>query len=223
MDTGALLVILGKQGAGKGTQCVMLSRYYAIPHISSGDMLRSNVRQKTPLGIKAKVAMDAGELIPDEIVTEMIKARLLQDSAISSGFILDGFPRTVSQAKALDDYILPNKFDAVINLDVPQAVVLKRLASRRVCQDCQAVYSTSMPPKVNWTCDICGGEVVQRDDDTEESILRRLELYDKETYPLIDYYTKANILKNINGVGATEVVLKRSIKAIDSALKLRKD
>ncbi len=223
MDTGALLVILGKQGAGKGTQCVMLSRYYAIPHISSGDMLRSNVRQKTPLGIKAKAAMDAGELIPDEIVTEMIKARLLQDSAISTGFILDGFPRTVSQAKALDDYILPNKFDAVINLDVPQAVVLKRLASRRVCQDCQAVYSTSMPPKVNWTCDICGGEVVQRDDDTEESILRRLELYDKETYPLIDYYTKANILKNINGVGATEVVLKRSIKAIDSALKLRKD
>jgi adenylate kinase len=199
----------------------MLSRYYAIPHISSGDMLRSNVRQKTPLGLKAKQAMDAGELIPDEIVTEMIKARLLQDSALSTGFILDGFPRTALQAEALDEFISPNKLDAVINLDVPQATVIKRLASRRVCQDCQAVYSTSMPPKINWTCDVCGGEVVQRDDDTESSIIRRLELYDKETYPLIDYYTNANLLKNINGVGSTDAVLRRSIKAIDTALKLR--
>jgi adenylate kinase len=221
VEKGALLVILGKQGAGKGTQCVRLSHYYAIPHISSGDMLRSNVRQKTELGLKAKAAMDAGELIPDQIVTQMVQNRLMQDAAIETGFILDGYPRTVSQAKTLDEMLLPNKLDAVVNLDVPKNIVIKRLASRRVCVDCQTVYSTSLPPKINWTCDVCGGEVIQREDDTESAILRRLELYDKETFPLMEYYSKANLLKDINGVGSTEVILKRIIKEVDSVLKER--
>ncbi len=219
MSRGAFLVILGKQGAGKGTQCVRLARNYAVPHVATGDMLRSEVRAKTELGLKAKAAMDAGELIPDEVVTAMVALRLDRDGAISKGFILDGYPRTVAQAEQLDTLLEPRKLDLVIDIEVPTGVVLRRLAARRVCLDCQAVYSTSSPPKVNWTCDICGGEVVQRDDDTEVAILRRLNLYEEETAPLIDFYSKKGILTTINGVGSTEVVTQRMIKEIDLALK----
>lgn len=212
-------MVLGKQGSGKGTQCVKLSRRLAIPHISTGDMLRAEVRARTELGIKAREFMDRGELISDSIIIKMVEKRIELDDARTRGFILDGFPRTLSQAKSLDEMLLPQAIDMVIDIEVPTAVALKRIASRRICVDCQAVYSTSKPPKVNWTCNLCGGEVVQRDDDTQEAILKRLALYEKETAPLISYYQEQGKLYRINGVGSEEVVANRIDKAIQEYFK----
>ncbi len=218
MNKGAFVVVLGKQGAGKGTQCVRLSRFYAVPHIATGDMLRAAVRAETVLGLEAKKSMEKGELIPDEVVNKMVAERLDRDGAREKGFILDGYPRTVSQAVLLEEMLLPLSLNLVVDLEVPTGVVLRRLASRRVCIDCQAVYSTSQPPKINWTCDICGGEVIQRDDDTEDAIIRRLTLYDEQTAPLVDFYREKSLLSTINGVGTADVVLSRVIKAIESKL-----
>jgi adenylate kinase len=212
------LVVLGKQGAGKGTQAVRISRHYAIPHIATGDMLRAAIKAQVPLGLEAKKAIDAGELVPDEVVLRLLDERLMRDGAKERGFVLDGFPRTLSQARLLDDLIQPSKISIVIDISVPTAIVLKRLAARRVCSDCQAVYSLTSPPKINWTCDICGGEVVQRDDDTEAAILRRLALYEDETAPLIEHYKERDLLVTVSGVGTTEAVTARIIRAIDNKL-----
>ena len=215
MVPGARLVILGKQGAGKGTQCVRLSRHYVVPHISTGDMFRAAVRSGSEAGKQARAFMDAGELIPDEVVVEVVQERLAQDDTANRGFILDGFPRTVHQAEALEDLLTPRGIDLAIDLEVDTEVVLRRLASRRVCSDCGANYSTDAPPRVNWTCDICGGEVIQREDDTEEAIERRLNLYEEETAPLIDWYKKRNLLVEINGTGSPDAVTRRVVGAID--------
>ncbi|MGO9911994.1 MAG: adenylate kinase family protein, partial [Acidimicrobiales bacterium] len=166
MVPGGRLVVLGKQGAGKGTQCVRLSHHYVIPHISTGDMLRSAVKLKTALGLEAGRLMDAGELIPDEIVLKMVGERLDQDDTRTRGFVLDGFPRTVAQAQGLDELLHPAELDLAIDVEVPTELVLTRLASRRTCEVCGTIYSTALPPSVPWICDICGGEVVQREDDT---------------------------------------------------------
>jgi adenylate kinase len=215
---GARLIVLGKQGAGKGTQCVRLSHHYVIDHIATGDMLRAAVKSGTPLGLEARRFMDAGELIPDEVVLGMVDERLDQDHTRSRGFILDGFPRTVVQAEKLDELIAPLEIDLVINLDVPTSSVLRRLASRRVCVDCGANYSTQKPPKIGGICDNCAGEVIQREDDTEAAIKRRLDLYEEQTAPLIDRYLKLGKLVTVSGVGTVDVVAARMISVLDHRL-----
>ncbi|HEX3540399.1 MAG TPA: adenylate kinase [Acidimicrobiales bacterium] len=217
MVPGTRAVVLGKQGAGKGTQCVRLSRHYVVPHISTGDMLRGAVRSRSELGLKAKKYMDAGDLIPDAVVIGLVAERLSHSDTSSRGFILDGFPRTVAQAKALDKLLRPRGIDVVLNLVVDTEVVLRRLASRRVCADCGANYSVQQPPKVEWTCDICGGEVVQREDDTEAAIRRRLELYERETAPLIAWYEQAGNMAHVDGMGLPDEVLQRLVVVIDEA------
>jgi adenylate kinase len=212
---GVRLVVLGKQGAGKGTQCVRLSHHYVVPHVSTGDMLRAAVKAHTPLGVRAQTLMDDGELIPDELIMEMVAERLAERDARARGFILDGCPRTTAQAEQLDEILAPDRLDLVLDLEVPTAVVLRRLASRRVCVDCGTNYSVSSPPTVNWTCDVCGGEVVQREDDTEDAIRRRLELYERQTAPLIGRYEDKGLLAQVNGTGPPDVVTKRCVTAID--------
>ncbi len=214
MVPGVRLVVLGKQGAGKGTQCVRLSHHFVVPHVSTGDMLRREVKSQTAFGLRAKKVMDDGELIPDDLIMDMVASRLSERDARARGFILDGCPRTIAQAEQLDEILAPDRLDLVIDLEVPTAVVLKRLASRRVCVDCGTNYSVSSPPSVNWTCDVCGGEVVQREDDTEDAIRRRLELYERQTAPLIEHYERAALLARVNGTGPADVVTKRCVQAI---------
>ncbi len=216
MVPGARLVILGKQGSGKGTQCVRLARQYVVPHISTGDLFRAVVKAGTSEYAKrAKEYMEAGELIPDDIVVGVVRERLTQDDTGHRGFILDGFPRTTVQAEELEKMLAPRDLDLVINLEVPMDMVLKRLADRRVCRDCGANYSVGTPPKVDWTCDACGGEVVQRGDDTTDAIKRRLKLYEEETQPLIAWYKERGKLETVDGVGSPDLVSSRLIHAID--------
>jgi adenylate kinase len=212
---GARLIILGKQGAGKGTQCVRLSRHYVVPHISTGDMFRAAVKSRSELGEKAKEYMDAGELVPDEVVMGLVAERLGLDDTKARGFVLDGFPRTVHQAKGLAELLAPDEIDLVVNLEVPTEVVLRRLASRRVCIDCGANYSVDSPPRLNWTCDICGGEVVQREDDTEGAIRRRLDLYERETRPLVDWYAERDLLGVLDGVGDPDEITADLVRVVD--------
>ena len=199
-------MVLGKQGAGKGTQCVRLSHHYVVPHVSTGDMLRAAVKQGTPLGRKAKDQMDRGELLGDELIMEMVAERLAESDVRARGFVLDGCPRTVEQAETLAALLHPVDLDLAIDIEVPTHQVLRRLAARRVCVDCGANYSVSSPPMVNWTCDVCGGEVVQREDDTEEAITRRLELYERQTAPLIDWYQTRDQLEPVRGTGSPDAV-----------------
>lgn len=216
MNPGARLIILGKQGAGKGTQAVRLSRHYVVPHISTGDMFRAAARFKSELGLLAKRYIDAGDLVPDEVVIGIVRERLTQDDSTHRGFILDGFPRTVQQADALADMLEPKGLDLAINLEIDTAQVLTRLASRRVCSDCGANYSTfDNPPRVRGTCDICGGEIVQRADDTEAAIRRRLELYERETAPLIAWYEERGLLASLSAVGSPDEVTDRVISEIE--------
>lgn len=214
MTRGARLVVLGKQGAGKGTQCVRLSHYLAIPHISTGDMLRAAVKDGTEFGRLAREYMDRGELIPDDVIMGIVEDRIAEPDA-SRGFVLDGFPRTTVQAKALDEMVKPKAIDLVLDLDVPTELVLKRLSSRRVCSTCGANYSLEAPPKVNWTCDICGGEVVQRPDDTVSVIRRRLDLYEESTAPLLEFYSDRNLLARVDGVGTPDEVMERLVEVVD--------
>jgi len=212
---GARLIVLGKQGAGKGTQCVRLSHHYVVPHISTGDMLRAAAKQRTPLGLKAKDQMDRGELLSDDLIMEMVAARLDESDVRARGFVLDGCPRTVVQAEQLAAFLNPVDLDLAVDIEVPTAQVLRRLAARRVCVDCGANSSVSAPPLINWTCDVCGGEVIQREDDREEAITRRLELYERQTAPLIDWYKARDQLAVVSGTGAPDSVTRRVIKAIE--------
>ncbi len=199
------LVVLGKQGAGKGTQCARLSERFKVPHISTGDMFRAVAKSDSDLGKQVREKMAEGELIGDDLVLAVVNERLGQDDA-RDGFILDGFPRNVAQAEALASMLSPNELDGVLDLEVPSSVVVERLAARRVCSSCGAIYSLSQPPKQDWICDVCGGSVIQREDDTEEAIRRRLELYEKETAPLVEWYTTRGILFSVNGVGDPDEV-----------------
>jgi adenylate kinase len=208
-------VVLGKQGAGKGTQCVRLSHHYVVPHVSTGDMLRGEVKLRTALGERARSAMDQGELLPDDLIMEMVGRRVTEGDTRARGFILDGCPRTIAQAKALDEVLAPDHVDLALDLEVPTSQVLKRLAGRRVCVDCGSNYSVATPPLTNWTCDVCGGEVVQREDDTEEAISRRLDLYEAQTAPLIEWYTERAMLVKISGSGPPDAVTRRAVAAIE--------
>jgi adenylate kinase len=212
---GVRMVMLGRQGAGKGTQCVRLSRHYVVPHISTGDMLRAAVREGTPLGRKAGEIMAVGGLVPDDLMIDIVDDRLDRDDTTSRGYVLDGFPRTVGQAEALAEITASRPLDVVIDLDVAREVVLQRLASRRVCDDCQANYSLDAPPKYGWVCDNCGGDVVQRDDDTPAAIDMRLAEYETNTAPLIEWYGERGLLEGIDGWARTEEVTQRLFSVID--------
>jgi adenylate kinase len=212
---GVRLVVLGKQGAGKGTQCVRLSHHYVVPHISTGDMLRAAVKTGSALGLKVRETMENGELLGDDLIIEMVAERLAEPDARARGFILDGCPRTTRQADSVAALLAPGTLDLTVDIEVPTAQALRRLASRRVCTDCGANYSVSSPPKVNWMCDVCGGEVIQRQDDTEEAIRRRLELYERQTTPLIEWYESRAQLAKVSGVGSPDAVLRRVIRAVE--------
>jgi adenylate kinase len=215
------LVLLGKQGAGKGTQAKRLAEHYGSTHLSTGDMFRAQAAQGTAFGLEAKRFMDAGELVPDEVVMGVIEECLAPSGPLANGFVLDGFPRTVPQARGLDRMLGPRPLDLVIDLDVPRDIVIDRIAGRRVCEDCQRVYHVNMPPPENWTCETCGGHVTQRADDTEEAVERRLHLYEEETVPIIDYYRDQALLVRIDGVGEGDEVFERLLKVVDDRLQER--
>ena len=217
MIPGARLILLGRQGAGKGTQCVRLSRHYVVPHISTGDMLRAAVREDTPLGRVAKQVMDSGGLVGDEIMVGIVEARLNRDDARTRGYILDGFPRTVPQAAALDEITAERPLDVVLDLDVPRELVLERISARRVCRDCGTNYVATATEKSPWICEVCGGDVMQRDDDTPEAINRRLDLYEEQTAPLIEFYGKGDRLAVVNGVGSPDEIFARLVAAVEAA------
>ncbi|MDO8390249.1 MAG: adenylate kinase [Actinomycetota bacterium] len=217
MIPGARLILLGRQGAGKGTQCVRLSRHFVVPHISTGDMLRAAVREGTELGVMAKRVMDAGSLVGDEIMVGLVRERLSQPDTVGRGYILDGFPRTVGQAEALDEITAQRPIDAVLDLDVPRELVLRRISARRVCRDCGTNYVASGAEKSPWICDVCGGDVMQRDDDTTEAIAHRLDLYEEQTSPLIEYYQRQGRLTVIDGVASADEVFRRLTAVVEGA------
>ncbi len=195
------LLIMGRPGAGKGTQAVNIREYYNIPHISTGDMFRAAIKNQTKLGMEAKAYMDKGALVPDEVTIGIVKERLLEDDC-KKGFLLDGFPRTIAQAEALDVFLKENgiKLDAVLDVNVPAEILVRRMVGRRVCKTCGATYHVEFnPSKVEGVCDNCGSPLIQRADDTEATAKNRLSVYDNQTAPLLDFYKKQNILKTVNG------------------------
>ncbi len=216
MIPGARLIILGRQGAGKGTQCVRLSRHFVVPHISTGDMLRTAVREGTELGAMAKQVMDAGGLVGDEIMIGLVEERLSALDASTRGYILDGFPRTIDQADALDRIAGDRPIDVVLDLNVPREIVLERISARRVCRDCGTNYTAVGVVPSPWICDVCGGDVTQRGDDTPESVNRRLDLYEEQTFPLIKHYNDQRRLVVVNGIGHPDDVFDRLVKAVES-------
>lgn len=216
MIPGARLILLGRQGAGKGTQCVRLSRHFVVPHISTGDMLRAAVREGSELGVIAKAVMDDGGLVGDEIMIALVRQRLALADAMQRGYILDGFPRTVGQAEALDEITRNHPIDVVIDLDVPRELVLQRLSARRVCQDCGTNY-VATADRVLTICEVCGGSVQQRADDTPEAIDHRLDLYEEQTEPLIAFYQRTERLVVVDGVAAPDEVFRRLTMAVDEA------
>ena len=213
---GPRLVLLGKQGAGKGTQASRLAEHYDVHHLSTGDLFREAAAAGSELGLDAKKYMDAGNLVPDDIVDGVVEEQLNSGDRAAHGFVLDGFPRTRQQAEELDQMLGPNGLDLAIDLDVPTEVVLHRIAGRRVCSKCGALYHLDSPPERGWTCDICGGEVVQRDDDTQEAVMRRLELYEMKTLPVIQFYRRYGILAHLDASDETEEVFKRLVELVDS-------
>jgi adenylate kinase len=214
---GARLILLGRQGAGKGTQCVRLSRHYVVPHISTGDMLRAAVREGTELGRLAKAVMDDGGLVGDDIMVGIVRERLHNDDARGRGYILDGFPRTVPQAIALDEITAERPINVVLDLDVPRDLVLRRLSARRVCRDCGSNYVATGAEKEPWICENCGGDVVRRDDDTPEAINHRLDLYEEQTAPLIEFYQEQGRLVVVDGVGHPDDVFRALTAVVESS------
>jgi adenylate kinase len=210
------LVLLGKQGAGKGTQATRLAEHYGVIDIATGDMFRAAAREGTPFGVEAQRYMEKGELVPDDIVIGVVEDTLTKDETLSRGFVLDGFPRTVRQAQELERVLADHPLDVVIDLDVPTEIVINRIAGRRVCVNCGTPYHVDSPPKENWTCDVCGGEVQQRDDDTEEAVTRRLELWELQTLPLIHFYRRLGKLAHIDGGGESDDVFEALVATVDS-------
>ena len=210
------LILLGPPGAGKGTQAERISDIYGIPHISTGDILRENLRQGTELGLKAKEYMDRGELVPDQVVIDIVASRLGAPDC-RRGFVLDGFPRTVAQADALKGLLaqMGMPIEHVLNIQVPDEVVIERLTARRSCRSCGSVYHLLFnPPRREGACDACGGELYRRDDDSEETVRARLEEYKDKTQPLIDYYRREGVLRDIPGGSGVEEVLESIRKAV---------
>jgi adenylate kinase len=209
------IVFFGRQGAGKGTQCFRLAAHLGIPHVSTGDMFREAIRSKSDLGQQVEAVIAAGHLVTDELTQAIVRERLTQPDALN-GFLLDGFPRTTVQAEWLLGFLKEHswRLDLAIDLDVPEEIVLERLSSRRVCENCGAVYSTSKPPTNPWTCDVCGGNVVQRADDSEDAIRKRLALYTEQTSPLLAWCERHGILKRVDGIGSPDDVFNRILTTL---------
>jgi len=210
------LILVGPPGAGKGTQAVHLAAHYKIPHISTGDIFRANLKNGTELGKKAQGFMDRGELVPDSVTNEMVKDRL-ENSDVANGFLLDGFPRNTNQAQVLDGILADKKMplDAVLELSIDNSEIIKRLSGRRTCQNCAATFHNDFEkPKQIGVCDKCGGQLYQREDDKEEVISRRLEIYAEQTKPIITYYKKTGLLKNISALGDVSDITLKAISAL---------
>ncbi len=211
------LILLGAPGAGKGTQGHALSERYKIPQISTGDILRQNVRSKTQLGVKAKEYMDKGVLVPDDVVVDMVAGRISSEDC-ADGFILDGFPRNLAQARALDDTLakLGRGIGSVVGIEVERKELVRRLSGRRVCRKCGANYHLIFSPPVNiGVCDKCGSEIYQRDDDKEDTINARLKVYEDETYPLIEYYASRRLYRKVEGVGSVDEITGAIVRVIE--------
>lgn len=212
------LLLMGPPGAGKGTQAVKLVEKFSIPQISTGDMFRAAVKEGTELGKKAKACMDAGTLVPDEVTVGIVRERLAKDDC-KGGFILDGFPRTVEQAEALEKILdeLNLKLTKVLNIHVPAELLIERAIGRRICKTCGATYHVKFnPPKVNDTCDNCGGKLYQRADDNEDTMKKRLSVYEDSTRPLIDYYKKIGVYAEIDGRQPIEKVTEDLVNVLSS-------
>ncbi len=210
------IIMLGAPGAGKGTQAKMLADKYMIPHISTGDIFRANIKNGTELGQKAKTYMDQGLLVPDELVCDLVVDRVQQDDC-SKGYILDGFPRTIPQAEALDAALskLGAKIDYAINVEVPDENIVNRMSGRRACVACGATYHiVHNPTKVEGVCDRCGKELILRDDDKPETVTKRLNVYHEQTQPLIDYYTKQGALVEVDGTMNMDDVFNAIVKIL---------
>ncbi len=195
------IVMLGAPGAGKGTQAKKISEKFSVPHISTGDIFRANIKNGTELGTKAKVYMDQGLLVPDELVVDLVVDRLKQDDC-KNGYILDGFPRTIPQAEALDNALtaIGEKMDYAINIEVPDDFIINRMSGRRACVACGGTYHiVNIPTKVEGICDACGGALILRDDDKPETVKKRLDVYHEQTQPLVDFYQKKGILVDVDG------------------------
>lgn len=195
------IIMLGAPGAGKGTQAKKIAEKYSIPHISTGDIFRANIKEGTDLGKKAKEYMDKGALVPDELVCDLVVDRISQEDA-KNGYVLDGFPRTIPQAEALDAALtkIGEKVDYAIDVDVPDDNIINRMSGRRACVACGGTYHIEFnPTKVEGVCDACGGQLILRDDDQPETVKNRLKVYHEQTQPLIEYYTKKDILKSVDG------------------------
>ena len=212
------IVLLGPPGAGKGTQAKSISNRYSIPHISTGDIFRKNISDNTPLGIEAKSYMDNGQLVPDEVTINMVKDRLQQDDC-KNGYLLDGFPRTVHQAEALDNFLTEREesIDTALLIEVPKEFILERMTGRRVCPSCGASYHIKFnPPTNDGKCDLCGSDVIQRKDDTEETVKERLDVYENQTQPLIDFYKNKKQLSVVDGTQAINEVFESICKILGS-------
>jgi adenylate kinase len=210
------IIMLGAPGAGKGTQAIKIAEKYGIPHISTGDIFRANIKNGTELGKKAKEYMDKGALVPDELTCDLVVDRIHQDDC-TNGFVLDGFPRTIPQAEALDAALSKDNetMDYAIDIEVPDENIVKRMGGRRACVNCGATYHiVSAPPKVEGVCDHCGGNLTIRDDDKPETVQKRLTVYHDQTQPLIDYYRKAGILHSVDGTKPLDDVFADIVKVL---------
>ncbi len=209
-----LIVVLGKQGAGKGTQCPRLAARYGVPHVATGDMLRTAVKSGSMLGTKVRTLMDEGHLVPDELITEVVRQRLSEPDCVD-GAILDGYPRTEVQARTLEEIAGPRGIARCIVLDVPTALVVQRLSARRVCEHCATVYSADPGPAPE-ICTVCGHHVIQRPDDVAEVIAERLDAYEHETKPLLAHYESRKLLSRVDGQGSLDEVFDRLCEVVDA-------
>lgn len=210
------IIMLGAPGAGKGTQAKKIADKYSIPHISTGDIFRANIKEGTELGKKAKTYMDQGLLVPDDLVVDLVVDRVQQDDC-KNGYVLDGFPRTIPQAESLDAALekLNDKIDFAVNVEVPDENIIRRMSGRRACLGCGATYHIEhIPPKTEGICDTCGKELVLRDDDKPETVKKRLDVYHEQTQPLIDYYTKKDVLAEVDGTKDMEEVFQDIVKVL---------
>lgn len=211
------IIMLGAPGAGKGTQAKKIAAKYGIPHISTGDIFRANIKNGTELGKKAKTYMDQGLLVPDELVVDLVVDRVNQDDC-KNGYVLDGFPRTIPQAEALTEALakMGQKVDYAIDVDVPDENIVRRMGGRRACVGCGATYHVEYAPtKKEGICDVCGGELILRDDDKPETVQKRLNVYHEQTQPLIDYYTKAGALRTVDGTIDIDEVFAAIVKILE--------